>query len=121
MGEKEYLENSQIKCYTPYDIECVGGIGNVMTETLKYLKAEKGTMNPIYVTFDIDALDPTLIEGSGTRVRNGLTLREAHFILQRLWDTNNLIGMDMVEVNTELDEEDDREQLHGDIPYFKGK
>jgi len=99
-----------------------GGIGNVMTETLRYLKADNGREAPIHCSWDVDGCDPTFMSGTGTRARCGLTLRESHFILQRLFNTGNLVSLDMVEVNTLLDKgEEQREILHGDIPTLKGK
>jgi len=61
------------------------------------------------------------MSGTGTRARCGLTLRESHFILQRMFNTGNMVSMDMVEVNTLLDDQGNREMLHGDIPVLKGK
>jgi len=120
--EKELLRIHNIKCYSPYDIELKGGIANVMNETLDYLKADNGTVTPIHCSWDVDGCDPDFMSGTGTRARCGLTLRESHFILQRLFKTKNLVSLDMVEVNTQLEEDDNkREVLHGDIKHFSGK
>jgi len=39
--ERALIRNANIKVYTPYDIEMLGGIGKVMEETLAYLKCDK--------------------------------------------------------------------------------
>jgi agmatinase len=52
---------------------------------------------PVYLTFDIDCLDPAFAPGTGTPVCGGLTTHQAISILRRLAGIN-LIGMDVVEV-----------------------
>jgi len=99
-----------------------GGIGNVMRETLAYLGADNGKETPIHCSWDVDGCDPEFMSGTGTRARCGLTLRESHFILQTLYNTGNLVSLDMVEVNTLLEKgTKDREVLHGDLPHLRGK
>ena len=120
-GEKALLQKHNIKCYSPYDIEKLHGISNVMDEVCEYLEIEEGQRNPVHISWDVDACDPEFMSGTGTRARCGLTLRESHFILKRLWLTKNLVSMDMVEVNTLLEEDQDRETLHGDSPILRGK
>jgi arginase len=48
-------------------------------------------------------MDPQEAPGTGTRVRGGLTYREAHYILESLADTKQLGSMDLVEINPVLD------------------
>lgn len=50
-----------------------------------------------YLTFDIDALDPSAAPGTGTPVIGGLSTWQAQEMLRAL-EGINLIGMDMVEV-----------------------
>ena len=53
--------------------------------------------NPVYLTFDIDCLDPSYAPGTGTPVCGGLTTHQAMEILRGLAGIN-VIGMDIVEV-----------------------
>jgi agmatinase len=53
--------------------------------------------NPVYVTFDIDCLDPSYAPGTGTPVCGGLTTYQAMAILRGLRGIN-IIGADVVEV-----------------------
>ncbi len=53
--------------------------------------------NPVYLTFDIDCLDPSYAPGTGTPVCGGLTSHQAMAILRGLKGIN-VIGMDIVEV-----------------------
>ena len=52
---------------------------------------------PVYVTFDIDCLDPAYAPGTGTPVCGGLTTHQAMAILRGLAGIK-VIGMDVVEV-----------------------
>ncbi len=52
---------------------------------------------PVYLTFDIDCLDPSYAPGTGTPVCGGLTSYQAMRIIRGLSGIN-LIGMDVVEV-----------------------
>ena len=118
--EKTLLLNNKIKYYTPYDIEHAGGIKFVMDEAMKYLQIEKEDNNPIHVSWDVDACDPSFIYGTGTKARAGISERESHYILQRIAATGNLVSFDIVEVNPALDIIKEREIFHGDNPIIKG-
>jgi agmatinase len=52
---------------------------------------------PVYLTFDIDCLDPSCAPGTGTPVCGGLTTHQAMSILRGLAGIN-VVGMDVVEV-----------------------
>lgn len=52
---------------------------------------------PVYMTFDIDCLDPAFAPGTGTPVCGGLSTAQAMAIIRGLTGIN-LIGMDLVEV-----------------------
>jgi agmatinase len=60
---------------------------------------------PLYLTFDIDAVDPAFAPGTGTPVPGGLSSREALQFLRGLAGVN-LVGMDLVEVCPALDHAD---------------
>jgi len=53
--------------------------------------------NPVYLTFDIDCLDPSYAPGTGPPVCGGLTSHQAIQILRGLQGIN-VVGMDIVEV-----------------------
>ncbi|OHC49722.1 MAG: agmatinase, partial [Rhodobacteraceae bacterium GWF1_65_7] len=58
--------------------------------------------NPVYLTFDIDALDPAFAPGTGTPVWGGLASWQAAAILRDLAGVN-LVGGDVVEVSPPYD------------------
>ncbi|MGE0750707.1 MAG: agmatinase [Variibacter sp.] len=57
---------------------------------------------PAYVSFDIDAVDPSFAPGTGTPEIGGLTTREAQAMI-RLLDGLDIVGADLVEVSPPLD------------------
>ncbi len=59
--------------------------------------------NPVYLTFDIDCLDPAHAPGTGTPVAGGLTSHTALSILREL-SSLNIVGMDVVEVAPAYDQ-----------------
>jgi agmatinase len=61
--------------------------------------------DPVYVTFDVDAVDPAFAPGTGTPVPGGLAAREALALVRALAGVR-LVGMDVVEVAPSLDHAD---------------
>lgn len=68
------------------------GINKVVKMTRKILGDR-----PVYLSFDIDCLDPSFAPGTGTPVCGGLSSHQAIQILRGLIGIN-LVGMDLVEV-----------------------
>ena len=62
---------------------------------LDYVNGAQGKRErPIHLSFDVDALDPSVAPSTGTPVRGGLTFREGHYICEALYETGCLIAMD---------------------------
>jgi agmatinase len=57
----------------------------------------------IYVTLDIDALDPSVAPGSGGQEPGGLTYRQMRTLLRACAQKGKLAGMDVMEVNPFFD------------------
>jgi arginase len=53
----------------------------------------------------MDSLDPREAPGVGTPVRGGLSYREAHFAMEMMNESQRMVSMDVVEVNSILDRE----------------
>lgn len=53
----------------------------------------------VFITFDIDALDPSIAPGTGTPEPGGFSYYEAKAILRAVCDRVNVVGIDLVEVN----------------------
>ncbi len=56
---------------------------------------------PVYISFDIDALDPAFAPGVSHREPGGLSTRQALNVIQRL--EADLVGADIVEFNPRMD------------------
>lgn len=64
----------------------------------------------LWLSFDVDVLDPILAPGTGTAVRGGLTYREMHLFGEMLYEflaedecPVQLVGIDLVETNPIFD------------------
>lgn len=75
------------------------GLATVAEEAVDYLS----DVPRLHVSFDADALDPTIAPGVGTPVPGGLTYREAHLLMELLADSGKVTSLDLVEVNPVLD------------------
>ena len=54
----------------------------------------------VYVSFDVDGLDPSLCPGTGTPVPGGLAYEQALYLVERLGATErNIVGFDLSEVS----------------------
>lgn len=71
-------------------------------EMVAQIKEIVGDM-PVYLTFDIDCLDPAFAPGTGTPVVGGLTSDRALKLLRGLQPLN-IVGMDLVEVAPAYDQ-----------------
>ena len=71
------------------------------TEEIHRLHRDIGT-NPVYLTVDIDVVDPSGAPGTGTPEPGGLTSSELLNIVHSLRELN-LVGMDIVEICPSLD------------------
>ena len=71
-------------------------------DVLAQVKQIVGDM-PVYLTFDIDCLDPAFAPGTGTPVIGGLTSDRALKLVRGLKDLN-IVGMDLVEVAPAYDQ-----------------
>lgn len=84
------------------------GVVETMQEFNRWIK-NLGVKN-LWISFDVDVLDPILAPGTGTAVRGGLSYREGHLLAELLREfldapdcTFNLVGLDVVEVNPLID------------------
>ena len=98
-GEKANLREAGVMVMGMEQIDRVGMVAAVE----KAIERVSRDVDGIYLSFDMDALDPRHAPGVGTPVPAGLTQREAHVACELVGETGMLIGMDVVEVNAILD------------------
>jgi arginase len=92
---------------TMYDIDRFGLVESLMRFD-RWMRSNGATA--LWISFDVDALDPILAPGTGTTVRGGLTYREMHLsgellfeLLSAKYCPYRLLGIDLVEVNPLFD------------------
>jgi arginase len=59
----------------------------------------------IYVSFDVDSLDPSISIGTGTPVENGLSLDQASKLLHHLYHWEKCKTLEITEINPTLEDE----------------
>ena len=74
---------------------------NGIEAALDVIKERAGEA-PLYISFDVDGLDPAFTPGTGTPVSGGLLSWQALELIRGLGD-RNLVGMDVVEVSPPYD------------------
>ncbi|CAK6983012.1 arginase-1 [Scomber scombrus] len=85
-----------VKVFSMSEVDRLG-VARVMEETCDYLSAK--VKKPIHLSYDIDAIDPSVTPATGTPVVGGLTYREGMYITEHLSQTGLLSAVDLVEVN----------------------
>lgn len=97
-AERELVKQAGIKVYTMKDVDTLG-ISRITSETLERLSG----VERLHVSFDADALDPSVCPGVGTPVLGGLSYREGHLLMELLAESRRVTSLDIVEVNPTLD------------------
>ncbi|KAG1754322.1 Ureohydrolase [Suillus lakei] len=92
-GEKEILRQHRIKAFSMHEVDRYG-IGKVVEMALDYVNPQRD--RPIHLSFDVDALDPSVAPSTGTPVRGGLTFREGHYICEAIHETGLLVALDLM-------------------------
>ncbi len=98
-GEKVNLRGSGAMVMSMEQVDRYGMV-SVVEKAIEHIGRD---VEGIYLSLDLDALDPQHAPGVGTPVPAGLTQREAHLACELIAETGKLIGMDLVEVNPILD------------------
>lgn len=91
-------ENSEIGVHSAREV-FVKGIEKVAEEVIGQLK----WLDAIYLTLDIDVLDPAYAPGTGTPEAGGLSTRQLLEFLRLIFDKLPIKAMDIVEVSPPLD------------------
>ena len=98
--ENYLIQKHKVKNFTVTDVR-KRGVEKVAFEALSTLDK----CDIIYISFDVDSMDPKVSMGTGTPVPNGINEREAGKLLQNLVSSPKVVCFEMVEVNPTLDKE----------------
>ena len=93
------LKKSKITVFTMREIDEFG-MAEIAKKAISI--STKGVKH-LHVSFDIDAVDPSIAPGTGTAVQGGITYREAHLLMEIIHESKKLSSLEMVEVNPTLD------------------
>ena len=86
---------------------CPEGILGCLKKILARIDPQNN--RPLFVSFDIDGIDPRWAPSTGTPVERGISLSEALELCKALRLTSRIVGMDLVEVNPEIGSQADGE------------
>jgi agmatinase len=95
-----WMREQGFRYHTMVEVEKKGWPA-VMEQALK--EAREGT-DKLFISFDVDVIDPAFMTGTGTPVPGGLTMREAVPMIRRLCAETNVVGFDLIEVAPLVDE-----------------
>lgn len=93
--EKGILKKSGVSYYTMRDVD-EKGIVKIVKEINKNAFKD---IDGLHISFDLDVMNPPQIPGVSTPVAGGLTLREAHLLLEMMYESQTLLSGDFVELN----------------------
>lgn len=98
MDELEFINNNKINVANASDCHTLG-IEKIAEDILEQMNK----FSKVYVTIDIDGLDPAYAPGTGTPQFGGLYSRQLLTLLKTLMEHLPIVGFDVVEVAPDLD------------------
>lgn len=90
--ESIYIKENNIKTYYARDIKSGKHGDNWQDKVVNDLKEN------VYVTFDVDGLDPSIIAATGTPEPGGLLWDETMNLFKKIGEKKNIVGFDVVEL-----------------------
>jgi len=103
----EFVEESGLSLFTIRDVE-QRGIRPVMEDAVA---AAAEDTDAVYVTFDIDSVDPSVAPATGTPVPGGLSAAQALSVMEVLGAHDAVGAVDLMEVAPPYDQSDDTSRL----------
>jgi arginase len=98
--EADYIRKNNIKVVRVAEVRR-GKIREICRSVLTYLEE----CDLLYVSFDVDALDVSVVKATGTPAKGGFSLKEINKILDTLLKDPRLACFEMTELNPLLDTE----------------
>lgn len=96
-----------------YDMRHIDEVG--MKQTVEQALHGLDDDTHLHVSFDVDILDPSIAPGTGTPVPGGINYREAQLVMEMIADSGRMGSLDIVEVNTALDDGNATAELAVDL------
>lgn len=108
--EVTIISDLSIKSFTPHDIKNLG-LTEIAKQTLEHLE----NCDYLYLSFDVDSLDPAVSYGTGTPVPAGLQIDEAIQLLKMFLVQPRLKVFEITEINPLLDRNNPMEEVAAEI------
>lgn len=99
VGEKELINKLNITCFTDLEIKKIG-MKNVLKEVM--FRLDPFGKYPLHLSFDLDAVDPTIACATGVPVGGGLDLRDIEELGTFFSNFEKLVSLELVELNPNL-------------------
>ncbi len=96
--EKQFMEKEKIKKFTMKQLFSDG-----LDKSMDYIMELARQFSDLYVSIDVDVIDPGFAPGTGYPEPGGLSVRELIYSIQRLKLLKNFKMADIVEVNPDKD------------------
>lgn len=101
--EKEEIKYIHEKKIKEINVEKINSEIEVVGDSITELSQGK----ELYVSIDIDVLDPAYVQATGYKEPGGLNIRELLYLVKRLSILKNLRAVDIVEINKEKEGAED--------------
>jgi agmatinase len=108
LSEVDYINNSKGRVVTYFDkqIKERGYEGETWQKIVGEIVNE--LPQKVYISFDIDGLDPKLCPGTGTPVQGGFETQQVYYLFRKIMESGrHLIGFDLNEVGVSPNEWDE--------------
>jgi agmatinase len=90
--EHEFIKEERIKTFYAHEIREAGFDDNIIEKIIATMSTN------VYLTFDVDYFDPSIMPSTGTPEPNGFYWHETMKLLQAVARYKNLVGFDVVEL-----------------------
>lgn len=110
--EIEYIKQNNVKVFTVEEVRAIK-----IKELVKQVKTYLNHCDVLYISFDVDSLDSSIISGTGTPVPAGFSVGEVTKILEGLCKDPRLACFEITEINPLLD--NDNSTALKVFPIFK--
>ncbi|MEN9640070.1 MAG: hypothetical protein RLZZ262_1939 [Bacteroidota bacterium] len=98
--EAALIKKNKVKVVTTNELRKTG-VTKLSRELIKYLSH----CDKLYISFDVDSMDPSISRGTGTPVKGGINEREAADLILELLQNERTCCLEFTEINPTLDSE----------------
>jgi Arginase/agmatinase/formimionoglutamate hydrolase, arginase family len=102
-GEVALAQEKNINIYSMEQIN-EQGLDIVLASVLQEI--EERNVNAIHLSYDLDSMDGPLVPGTGLPIPDGFSVKQVKLIFEKLFNTELVRSMDIVELNPLLDKGD---------------